>query len=119
LQRRPLSAVSLDRMSDRAAQEARQWECRSYSGCDAMAAWDHADSWMIKILIVLVVFPVMLVAFTQAWKLVLYPVAWLLPSDALWAALIGWSVMVIGLVLAIGGAVWVCRVIWPKDENPV
>ena len=84
-----------------------------------MAESDLADSWIIKMLIVLMVFPVLLVAFTQAWKLVLYPLAWLLPSGALWAAFIGWTVMVIGLVLAVGGAVWVCRLIWPKPGNAV
>ena len=81
---------------------------------DHMAESDRRHAWLVKAVIVMIVFPTLLVTFTQAWKLVLYPLAWLLPPERLWAQLIGWSAVVVGLVLAVVGALWVCRLIWPK-----
>jgi len=91
-------------MSDRAS----SWRL------DQMAESDRRHSWLLKALIVMLVFPVLLLTFMQVWKLVLYPLAWLLPAGALWAQLVGWAAVVVGLVLAVGGALWACRLIWPK-----
>ena len=81
---------------------------------NAMAESNRGHSWLVKALIVILVFPVLLFTFTQIWGVVLYPLAWLLPAGALWAQFVGWTAMVVGLVLGVGGALWICRLIWPK-----
>jgi len=91
-------------MSDR----ARWWRW------DQMAESDRRHSWLVKVLIVMIVFPTLLFTFMQAWLLVLYPLAWLLPAETLWAQLIGWSAVAVGVVVALVGALWICRRIWPK-----
>ena len=53
---------------------------------------------LLKALIVMVIFPVLLLTLMQVWKLVFYPLAWLLSAGALWAQLVGWVVVVVGLV---------------------
>jgi membrane associated rhomboid family serine protease len=75
---------------------------------------DRRHSWLVKVLIVMMVFPTFLLTLMQVWKLVLYPLAWLLPAEGLWAQLIGWSAAVVGVVFALVGALWICRLIWPK-----
>ncbi len=84
---------------------------------DLMAESDRRHSWLVKVLIVMLVFPMLLLTLIQAWKLVLYPLAWLLPAKRLWAQLIGWSAAIVGMVVALIGALWICRLIWPKSTT--
>jgi hypothetical protein len=79
-----------------------------------MAESDRGHAWLLKAVIVLLVFPVLLLTLMQPWKLVLYPLASILPAEALWAQIVGWAAMIVGLMFAIGGAFWVCRLIWPR-----
>jgi len=81
---------------------------------DDMAESDRGHSWLLKALIVMIIFPTLLLILIQAWKLVLFPLAWLLPAERLWAQVIGWSAVVVGVSVALVGALWVCRLIWPK-----
>jgi hypothetical protein len=60
------------------------------------------------------VFPILLSAFMQIWKLVLLLFTWVLPPRPLWARLIGWSAVVVGIAFALFATLWLCRLIWPK-----
>jgi hypothetical protein len=77
-----------------------------------MDASDRGHSWLIKLVIVAIVFPVLVVALMQPWKLVLFGLAWLLPVDQQWAEWVGWCASIVGVVLAGYGALWICRLIW-------
>jgi hypothetical protein len=78
---------------------------------------DRRHSWLIKMVIVLIVFPALVVAFTQPWKLVLFGLAWLLPVDTTWAWWLGWGAAIAGVILGGYGALWICRLIWPKGPS--
>lgn len=75
---------------------------------------DRGHSWLVKVLIVMLVFPTVLLAFMQVWQLALAPLAWLLPTGSPWAQLVGWTTAVVGLVFAVVATVWVCRLVWPR-----
>ena len=80
----------------------------------SMTESDRAHSWLVKLLIVTIVFPVLLMALMQPWKLVLFGLAWLLPVGTQWAQWVGWCAAIAGVILAGYGALWICRRIWPK-----
>ena len=84
---------------------------------EGMAESDPAHSWLVKMVIVMIVFPVLLVTLMQPWKLVIYGLAWLLPADAAWAHWFGLCAVVVGTILAGWGALRVCRLIWPKPTT--
>jgi len=90
-------------MSDRTS-----WWC-----VGAVAESDRVHSLIVKALIVMIVFPVLVVTLMQPWKLVLYLVLWLVPATKLSGQLAG-GAMLVGLVFVVGGALWLCRLIWPK-----
>ena len=81
---------------------------------EGMAESHRAHSWLVKLVIVTIVLPTLLLALMQPWKLVIFGLAWLLPADTLWAQWVGWCAVVVGVVLAVGGALWLCRLIWPR-----
>jgi len=78
---------------------------------------DRGHSWLVKALIVMIAFPTVLLALMQAWKLVLFSLAWLLPRERLWAQWIGWSAALIGLAVALFGAFATCRLGWPSSRK--
>ena len=83
---------------------------------ETMSESDRGHSWLVK-LIVAIVFPVLVVALMQPWKLVLFGLAWLLPVDTRWAQWVGWCASIAGAILAGYGALWICRLIWPKTTT--
>jgi len=82
-----------------------------------MAESDRGHSWLVKLVIATIVFPVLVVALMQPWKLVLFGLAWLLPVDARWAQWVGWCAAIFGAMLAGYAALWICRLIWPKTAT--
>jgi hypothetical protein len=82
----------------------------------AESEWDPRHALLVKAVIVLTVFPILLSAFMWMWKLVLLPLAWVLPPEPLWARLIGLSAVLVGLAFALFAALWLCRPIWPKSK---
>jgi hypothetical protein len=79
-----------------------------------MAESDPGHPWLVKLVIVTIVFPTLILTLMLAWKLVLLGLAWLLPVDTRWAQWVGWCAAIVGVILAGYGALWVCRLIWPK-----
>jgi len=64
-----------------------------------MAESDRRHAWLVKLVIVTMVFPVLLLTLMQPWKLVIYGLAWLLPSHTLWAQAIGWCAVVLNAAI--------------------
>jgi len=79
-----------------------------------MAESDRGHPWLVKLVIVAIVFPILLMALMQPWKLVLLGLAWLLPVHTQWAWWVARCAAVVGVILAGYGALWICRLIWPK-----
>ena len=84
---------------------------------EGMAESDRGHSWLVKLEIVTIVFPVLVLALTQPWKLVLFGLAWLLPPGTRWAQWVGWCAAIVGVTLAGCGALWICLLIWPKPTT--
>ena len=78
---------------------------------------DRRHVWLVRVLIVLLVFSVLFLTLMQPWKLVLYGLAWLLPADKPWAEWVGWSAAIAGVLLALVGALWICRRMWPTTSK--
>ena len=91
--------------------KARWWRL------EAMAESDRGHAWLVKSVIVVFVFPVLVLAFMQPWKLVTYGLVWVLPPDGSWAQVVGWGVGIVGVLLALFAALWICRWIWPAAIN--
>jgi hypothetical protein len=79
-----------------------------------MAESDRRHSWLVKLVIVTIVFPVLMVALMQPWHLVLFGLDRLLPVDTQWAQWVGLCAVIVGVIFAGYGALWICRLIWPK-----
>jgi len=77
---------------------------------------DPRHSWLLKAVIVMMVFPTLLLTFMQVWKLALLTLDLVLPRQPLWARVIGWSAVVVGAAFALFAALWLCRLIWPKRK---
>jgi hypothetical protein len=65
----------------------------------------------------MIVFPVVLLASLCAWSVLLYPLAWVLPAERLWAQVIGWSAVGVGTIVALVVTLSICRRIWPKPTS--
>jgi hypothetical protein len=107
-----LAPRRFDREEDSGVSDkARWWRL------EAMAESDRGHSWLVKFVIVVFVFPVLVLTLMQPWKLVTYGLTSVLRGDERWAQLIGWSAVIIGVLLALFGALWICRWIWPTATN--
>jgi hypothetical protein len=51
------------------------------SGLEPMPESDRRHAWPVKALIVMIVFPVLLLACLYAWSVLLYTLAWVLPAE--------------------------------------
>ena len=69
-----------------------------------MAESDWGHSWLVKLVIVTVVFPTQVLTLMQPWNLVLLGLAWLLPINTQWAQWVGWCATIVGVILAGYGA---------------
>jgi hypothetical protein len=78
---------------------------------------DRGHSWLVKLVIVTIVFPVLVLGLRRPWKLVLFGLAWLLPVGTQWVQWVGWCAAIVGVTLAGYVALWICRLIWPKART--
>src|SRR5437867_8384458 len=99
--------------------EERMPDCRTrWWRLQNMSESDAGHHRLVKATIAGFVFPTLLVALMQPWKLVVLGLAWILPSDSVWAYWVGWCAVVAGWILAGWGAFSICRMIWPKAATP-
>ena len=81
---------------------------------ESMTESDRGHARLVKLVIVTIIFPTLVVALMQPWQLILFGLAWLLPLEKQWAQWVGWCASIVGVILAGYGALWICRLIWPK-----
>lgn len=75
-----------------------------------MSDRDHER--LVKGTIVLIVFPVLVLAFLQLAKLPPLLLSLVLPAS--WANAVGMAALILGTIAAIAGAFLTCRKIWPR-----
>ena len=78
---------------------------------------DPGHRWIRKSTIVAIVFPTLLVTLMQPWKLVMLGLPSILPRDQQWTEWVGWCAVVVGFILPAWGALWICRLVWPKSAR--
>jgi hypothetical protein len=77
-----------------------------------MTEWQHAL--LVKVIIVLIVFPALVMAFSMLWKPVLLLVDLIGHHGARWANPILFPLAILGWVVAIYGAFATCKRMWPR-----
>lgn len=76
---------------------------------------ERLERFLVKFVIVLVVFPVLVLAFLQLSKLPPLLLSLVLPAS--WANAVGMAALILGLIAGVAGAFLICRKIWPRATN--
>lgn len=82
-----------------------------------MSESDPGHRWILKGTIAAIIFPALLIGFMQPWKLVMFGLAAIVPTDQQWTRWLGWCAAVVGVILPALGAFSICRLIWPKSPT--
>ena len=82
---------------------------------DIVVADSSAGNTSTKVLIVFVVFPISLVAFSRVAQPPLWYAATLVAGDSRAAHL---AAGIVGFLLGGAGALWTCRFAWPRSKRP-